>query len=198
MEVDASESRKQSFEVIGWWFLIRPKWEAWNGVKVREGQDGLHVCVDRDEWVVQKSISDFLIRDHSEICRVDGFLTKDYALMAFYGAMPSHDQIIYCFERASKQLIWTRKIWNAQQVNGISGTPRFDNRNIMVEGDNTVLVFDAYHYSLSIQGFRLKDGMNIFRFHTSLRSEFCEGDIPAKVFFDIIGEDIPKRILLTS
>jgi hypothetical protein len=78
---------------------------------------------------------------------------------------PSRPYQLACLDRVSGKIIWKSEVWGTSWV--CAGTGVYFMILAIVEQDNRVIVFGWGFSGMNVEGFRVDDGSNLFRFSTS-------------------------------
>lgn len=96
---------------------------------------------------------------------VYGLTTPDRFYVVAYNNVGAPFQLV-CFDRASGVVIWKSTVW-ANLTGSASGG--YELTVSLIEQEGRIIVFGSGTTGLFVESFKAKDGVNLFRFTTSLR-----------------------------
>jgi hypothetical protein len=87
-----------------------PMWNELKGVAARQFKDGIHVRIDKDEVIIDKSIEKSVIKEISSTHCMSGCVREDKMFIAFHNDELTINPLVLCFNRKTNDLMWKSRV----------------------------------------------------------------------------------------
>lgn len=136
-------------------------------IKVEEKEEGIDLIVGSRHLLLPRNIA---LEEVEELRAISASAVGDKILVVFLPDLPAKTEKLFCFEKTG-ELKWTGSVWTGLGTRGGGFTGIGFQWVFWSSRDDIIYLFGAFTEGLYIEGFDVRDGQNIFRFHTTPRDE---------------------------